>query len=113
VYGDSPQEAITTFLEPFKAALCVLDGKGHIVIPRHGWWIKRKTYSCVLNPQKGMKLGDAGTLYASMQFQLLDTDPASNEFGKRLRVGMLGYNYRLEQRLVVATGGGCTGIPTV
>lgn len=96
MYGDSPQEAVTTFLEPFKAALCVLDGRGHIVIPRHGSWIKGKIYSWVLNPEKGMKLGNAGTLYASMQFQVIDTDPASNEFGKRLRVTTFGYNYRLE-----------------
>jgi hypothetical protein len=96
VPGDSPQEAVTAFLEPLRAALSVLDGAGAIAVPRHGSWTKGKTYSWVLNAGRGMKLGDAGTLHASMQFRIIDTDPTTNDFGKPLRVTTLGYNYKLE-----------------
>lgn len=95
--GDSLQEAVTAFLEPFRAALGVLDGRGDIVIPRRGSLITSKDYSWVLNPERGMKLGDVGTLYASMRFQVLDYGRGPKEFGKRFRVTILGYNYRLEQ----------------
>lgn len=96
----NPQGAVTAFLERFRAALCVLDNKGQIVIPRQGSWVTGKHYSWVLNPQKGMKLGDAGTLYASMQFEVIDyglDNPNEDEFGQRFEVNILGYNYRLEQ----------------
>lgn len=95
--GDSPQEAVTAFLEPLRAALSVLDGAGVIAVTRRGSWAKGRTYSWVLNAGRGMKLGDVGTLHASMQFQVIDTDPATNDLGKCLRVTTLGYNYRLER----------------
>jgi hypothetical protein len=94
VSGDSPQEAVTAFLEPFRAVLGVLDGKGDIVIPRRGSLITSKGYSWVLNPERGMKLGYVGTLYASMRFEVLDYGRGPKEFGKRFRVTILGYNYR-------------------
>lgn len=95
--GDNPHEAVTAFLKLFRAVLGVLDGKGVIVVPRHGSWIIGKAYSWVLNPQDGMKLGDAGTLYASMQFEVRDYGVSDPKGLKRFRVATLGYNYKLEQ----------------
>lgn len=96
--GDSPQEAVTAFLEPLRDALAVLDGRGVITVSsRHGAWVKDKPYSWVLNAGNGMRLQGVGTFHASMQFQVIDTDPDTNDLGKRLRVTTLGYNYKLEQ----------------
>jgi hypothetical protein len=97
VPGNSPQEAVTAFLVPLKDALSVLNGPGAITVSRHGSWIKGKTYLWVVNAGDGMKLGDVGTLHASMQFRVIDTDPVTNDFGKPLRVTTLAYNYKLEQ----------------
>ncbi|MGH3355691.1 MAG: hypothetical protein ACRDOJ_07305 [Nocardioidaceae bacterium] len=94
--GDNPQEAVTAFLQPLKAALGVLDGRGVIAVPRQGLWVKYRAYSWVLNAGQGMKLGGIGTLHASMKFQVIETDPATNDFGKPLRVTTLAYNYKLE-----------------
>jgi hypothetical protein len=35
--------------------------------------------------------------HASMQFQIIDTDPATHDLGKPLRVTTLAYNYKLER----------------
>ncbi|MGH3904823.1 MAG: hypothetical protein ACRDTE_11615 [Pseudonocardiaceae bacterium] len=94
--GDTPQEAVTAFLDPLRAALSVLDGVGHVSVPRRGLWVKYKRVSWVLNGGNGMKLGDIGTLHASMTFRVIDTDPSTNELGKPLRVSTLDYNYKLE-----------------
>jgi hypothetical protein len=83
VPGDNPHEAVTAFLDPLKRALCVLDGRGSISLPRRGVCAKYKEYSWVLNAGQGMKLGDIGTLHASMKYKIIDADPATNEFGKR------------------------------
>jgi hypothetical protein len=45
-----------------------------------------------------MRLRGVGTFHASMRFQVIDTDPATNDLGKPLRVTTLAYNYKLEQR---------------
>ncbi|MGH3941923.1 MAG: hypothetical protein ACRDTG_25545 [Pseudonocardiaceae bacterium] len=66
--GDTQQEAVTAFLEPLRSALCVLDGRGVITPGRRGGWVKGKTYSWTINAGQGMKLGDIGTLHASMKF---------------------------------------------
>lgn len=95
--GDTPQEAVTAFLEPLRNAVCVLDGCGAITVSRRGGWVKGEIYSWVLNAGQGMKLGDVGTFHASMRFRIIETDPATNDFGKHLRVTTLGYNYKLEQ----------------
>ncbi len=95
--GDSPHEAVTAFLEPLRDALAVLDGPGGITVPRSGSWTKGRTYSWILNAGGGMRLQGVGTFHASMQFQIIDTDPTTNDLGKRLRVTTLAYNYKLEQ----------------
>jgi hypothetical protein len=84
--GDTPQEAVTAFLNPLKSAVCVLDGPGAITVNRRGGWVKGETYSWVLNAGHGMKLGNVGTVRASMRFRVIDTAPATNDFGKRLWV---------------------------
>jgi hypothetical protein len=95
VPGESTQKAVTAFLEHFRNALCVLDGKGDVVVPRSGSLLPYNTYSWVLSANKGMKLGQAGTLYASMQFWITHANP--NFYPKRFKVEIAAYNYKLEQ----------------
>lgn len=83
-------------MAPLRTALAVLDGRGAIAVPRSGLQVKYKPSSWLLNSGDGMKLGDIGTLYASMAFKVIDTDPAQNEFSKGLRVTTLSYNYKLQ-----------------
>ena len=95
--GDTPHEAVTAFLKPLRDALSVLDGVGHIGVPRHGLLVKYRPVAWVLNGGNGMKLGDIGILHALMKFQVIDADPSTNELKKPLRVTTLSYNYKLEQ----------------
>ena len=45
--------------------------------------------------------------HASMQFQIIDTNPATHDLGKPLRVTTLAYNYLSDPATV--TYGGCIG----
>jgi hypothetical protein len=49
----------------------------------HGGFRKGVRYSWVLNGADGMDLGTVGRFIASMQFEIIDADPAKNEFGHR------------------------------
>ncbi len=55
-----------------------------------------RPYTWVVNAGQGMRVGDAGTFFATMQFRVIDTHPASNDASQSFRVSTLGYLYNLE-----------------
>ena len=55
-------------------------------------------YSWVLNGADGMDLGPAGRFIASMEFEVIEADPARNEYGYPLRVTARSYHYKLRDR---------------
>lgn len=93
--GRNPHEAVHSFLEPLREALAVLDGYSKILVRTRGGFEKDKPYIWVLNGEEGMSLPDVGRFHATMMFQVIDCDPATNEGHHRLRVTTLGYNYKL------------------
>jgi hypothetical protein len=93
--GRTPQEAVAAFLEPLRDALRVLDAVTNLsVSPKRGYR-EGVRYTWVLNGDTGVMLGPAGTFIASMQFEIVSCDPATNEFGYPFRVSTRGYWYKL------------------
>jgi len=93
--GRTPQEAVAAFLEPLREALKVLDAVTNISVAPKGGYYRGGRYAWVLNGSRGASLGSAGTLFAEMEFEIVDCDPDSNEFGHPLRVSTRSYHYKL------------------
>lgn len=93
--GRHPQEAVVSFLDPLREALAVLDGYAQILVHKRGGYRKDVPYVWILNDEAGMTLRGVGRLRATMQFMVIDCDPAANEQGYPLRVTTLGYNYKI------------------
>jgi hypothetical protein len=83
------------FLEPLRQALRVLDAVANLSTRPKGGYSRGVRYSWVLNDGRGAKVGPAGTFTASMQFEIVECDPDSNEFGHPWRVSTREYIYRL------------------
>jgi hypothetical protein len=96
--GRTPTDAVVAFLEPLRDALRVLDGVAKLSVSPKGGYRKGERYSWVLNGAEGMDLGPAGRFIASMEFEIIDTDPATNEFGHPYRVTARSYHYKLRGR---------------
>ncbi len=93
--GRNPQEAVAEFLEPLREALRVLDGAANISVSPKGGYRKRVRYAWVLNGASGLPLPPAGTFFAQMEFEVIDTDPEIDELGLPLRVTTKSYHYKL------------------
>ena len=93
--GRNPQEAVVSFLEPLKDALAVLDGYAKILVHKRGGYRQNVPYAWMLNSEDGMELRGMGRLRATMQFQVVERDPATNEDRQPFRVTTLGYNYKI------------------
>lgn len=91
--GRTEYEAVTNFLEPLRNALAVLDGTGKLVVAPRPPYRKGVPYLWALNEERGMPLGAAGTLYATMNFEIVDSDPEVDDGGP-FRVTTRGYNYK-------------------
>jgi hypothetical protein len=68
------------------------------MISPEGGFRKGVRYSWVLNGADGMDLGAVGRFIASMEFEIIDADPAKNEFGHPFRVTARSYHYKLRGR---------------
>lgn len=93
--GRNPHEAVAEFLNPLKKALRVLDGYAQILVSKRGGYRKGVRYIWILNGEDGMPLRGFGRLHATMQFKIIDCDPATTERGDPLRVTTMGYNYKI------------------
>lgn len=93
--GRTSSEAVSSFLAPLKEAFKVLDGPANLSVSPKGGYRKAVRYAWVLNGADGMPLGRAGTFFAGMTFEIIDTDPDTNEFRHPLRVSTRSYNYKL------------------
>lgn len=93
--GRTAAEAVAAFLEPLREALKVLDAVTQLSVAPKGGYRKGVRYSWVLNGSRGADLGPAGILTASMEFEIIDCDPSTNEFGHPLRVSSRSYHYKL------------------
>lgn len=52
-------------------------------------------YAWVLNGADGAALGEAGTFFAGMEFEVVGCDPTTNEYGHPFRVSTRSYHYKL------------------
>jgi hypothetical protein len=93
--GRTAAEAVSAFLEPLREALKLLDGVTNLSVSPKGGYRRGVTYGWVLNAGAGVRLGRAGIFTASMQFEIIDCDPSTNEYGHPLRVSTRYYNYKL------------------
>jgi len=93
--GRTPPNTVAAFLEPLREALKVLDAVTHISVAPKGGFRRGGRSAWVLNGSRGASLGSAGTLFATMEFEIIDCDPDSNEFGYPLRVSTRSYHYKL------------------
>jgi len=93
--GRNPHEAVVAFLDPLVDALAVLDGHVQLIVHKRGGYRKGVPYVWILNGEEGMSLRGVGRLRATMQFMVIDCDPATNDGGHPLRVTTLGYNYKI------------------
>lgn len=93
--GRNPQQAVVSFLEPLRDALAVLDGYAKILVHKRGGYRANLAYAWILNGEDGMELRGVGRLRATMQFQVVRCDPATNEERHPFRVTTLGYNYKI------------------
>lgn len=96
--GRTPRDAVEAYLDPLRDALKVLDGVAKLSVSPKGGFRAGVRYSWVLNGADGMNLGPAGRFIASMEFEVIETDPAKNEFGHPLRVTARSYHYKLRGR---------------
>lgn len=92
--GRTPPEAVRAFLKPLEDALAVLDGVANLTVSKKGQYRKGVEYSWTINNGAGMRLGSAGTFFASMRFKIIDADPVRHE--APLRVTARGYLYSLK-----------------
>lgn len=96
--GRNPQQAVDAFLQPLRDALRLLDGVAKILVsPKDGYRVGQR-YSWQLNGADGVDLGAVGRFIASMEFEIIDTDPAGNEYGHPYRVTTRSYHYKLRGR---------------
>jgi hypothetical protein len=93
--GRTPAKAVDAFLDPLRDALRVLDGVAKLRISPKGGFRQGVRYSWVLNGADGMDLGAVGRFIASMEFEIINADPAKNEFGHPFRVATRSYHYKL------------------
>jgi hypothetical protein len=93
--GRTPQEAVVAFLEPLREALKVLDATTKISVAHKGGYRVGVEYAWVLNSGLGVQVGEAGHLVAEMSFEIIECDPATNEFGHPYRVSTRSYHYKL------------------
>lgn len=91
--GRTENEAVKNFLAPLRDALAVLHASGVLVVTPKGTFRKGVTYLWALNEERGMRLGNVGTLYATMKFEIVDSDPEWDEGGP-FRVSTRAYNYK-------------------
>jgi hypothetical protein len=96
--GRTSREAVEEFLRPLRDALNLLDGVSKLSVSPKGGYRKGVRYTWVLNGADGMDLGPVGLFIASMEFEVVDTDPTRNEFGHPLRVTTRSYHYKLRGR---------------
>lgn len=96
--GRTPCDAVEEFIAPLREAVRILDGVGRLMVSPKGGYRKGVRYSWVLNGADGMDLGAAGWFIASMEFEVIDADPAKNEYGHPLRVTARSYHYKLRGR---------------
>lgn len=96
--GRTAEDAVRAFLGPFRDGLCVLDGYAKITIAgKKGPYRKGQTYEWSLNAHAGMQLAQTGTFYASMRFELVDSNPDEHdaEHQGNFRCSTRAYNYKL------------------
>lgn len=83
---------------PFQRGLKVLDGFAKLAIGgKKGSYRKGQAYNWSINGGDGMRLGQAGKFYASMQFEVVDSNPTEHddEHQGSFRCSTRGYNYKL------------------
>ncbi|BBG01748.1 MULTISPECIES: hypothetical protein [Pseudonocardia] len=92
--GRTEQHAVTSFLDPLRKAVSVLAGHNQITVSRRGTYRKGLLYAWELNSGAGTSWADVGTFTASMNFEIVDTDPARHDTGEGpFRVTTRGYWY--------------------
>jgi hypothetical protein len=96
--GRTPRDAVEAFLTPLRDALRLLEGVAKLQVSPKGGYRKEVRYSWALNGADGMDLGAVGRFIASMEFEIVDTDPTKNEYGHPLRVTARSYHYKLRGR---------------
>jgi hypothetical protein len=93
--GRTPSEAVASFLEPLREALKVLDAVTKLSVAPKGGFRTGTRYAWVLNGASGVLLGPAGNFFAGMEFEIVDCDPTTNEYGHPFRVSTRSYHYKL------------------
>ena len=92
--GRNEQQAVTSFLRPLQLALSALSGHAQITVDRKGQYRKGRIYSWELNGGAGLSWTDVGLFTASMNFEIVDADPAKHDLSSgALRVTTRGYWY--------------------
>lgn len=83
-------------MSPFRQAVAVLDGVANLgVSPKSGYRVGER-YAWALNGAAGMRLAPAGTFFAGMEFEIIDTDPSTNEYGHPYRASARSYHYKFQ-----------------
>ncbi|MGH3863832.1 hypothetical protein [Actinokineospora sp.] len=95
--GRTPEEAVDQFLGPLRRALKVLDGHARITLAAKGGFRKGQPYEWTLNAGQGMSLTQTGTFFASMRFEIVDSNPDEHDEGHKgkFRCSTRAYNYKL------------------
>ena len=96
--GRTPEDAVKAFLGPLQKALKVLDGHATMTVAgKKGSYRKGVVYEWSLNGGSGMKLSQTGAFYASMRFEVVDSNPDEHEEGHKgaYRCSARAYNYKL------------------
>jgi hypothetical protein len=98
--GRTPAEALRAFLDPLRRALTVLDGHANLTLNSRGGVRQGGRYAWSLNAGDGMDLGSIGLFQASMNFEIVDSDPAQHDEDHqgRFRCSSRSYNYKLSTR---------------